>query len=358
MRARPSLVKSAAVAMAFTFGLLAWAAAAPVPAPARRASPPAPVAGAPPHAAVAPRPVVIGAAGDVACASEPAPSDRPDSCQYDDTADLLDGLTAVLVLGDSQYESGDYDAYVKYYGPTWGRYRTRTFPAPGNHEYTEDPNAVPNGYFRYFGDRVRGPDGLGYYSFDLPTGCAPGRGVCWHVIALSSELCFAGGGCGPAADPTDPGPGNRMYRWLRRDLLSHPNADYPCTLAFWHHPLFSISDGSGATPGTRPLWQLLYEARADVVLNGHSHNYQRWVPQDPFGTSDPARGIREFVAGTGGASKYPFQVGSAPNLAAAQNDAFGIVRLVLHRASYSWTWVPAAGQPSGFTDGGTGVACV
>ena len=94
------------------------------------------------------------------------------------------------------------------------------------------------------------------------------------------------------------------------------------------------------------------------MLNGHSHNYQRWLPQDPFGTYDPVRGIREFVAGTGGASKYPFRSESAPNLAAAQNDAFGIVRLVLHRAGYSWRWVPAAGQPSGFTDGGTGVACV
>jgi hypothetical protein len=344
--------------MAFTFGLLAWMAAAPVPAPARRAMPAAPIPTAPPRAAIAPRSIVVGAAGDVACASEPAPSDRPDSCQYDDTADLLDGLTAVLVLGDGQYETGNYDAYMTYYGSTWGRFRTRTFPAPGNHEYAQDPNAAPNGYFRYFGDRVRGPDGLGYYSFNLPRGCAPGRDVCWHVIALSSELCFAGGGCGPADDPGDPGSGNRMYRWLRRDLRSHPDADYPCTLAFWHHPLFSISDGSGDTPGTRPLWQLLYEARADVVLNGHSHNYQRWVPQDPFGTHDPVHGIREFVAGTGGASKYPFRTGSAPNLAAWQNDAFGIVQLVLHRTGYSWRWVPAAGQPAGFTDVGTGVACV
>ena len=133
------------VAMAFTFGLLAWAgggsrADSRPPCACRllrfRAPPP-------PGGASHQRPVVIGAAGDIACASEPAPSDRPDSCQYDDTADLLDGLTAVLVLGDGQYETGDYDAYVKYYGPTWGRYRTRTFPAPGNHEYTRGSQRGP-----------------------------------------------------------------------------------------------------------------------------------------------------------------------------------------------------------------------
>ena len=353
-------MKRAVVATVFTIGVLAWLATAPAPAPARpeRRTTPSPHAGVlPPVRSAGQSRVVIGAAGDVACAS--VPSDQQDHCQYDDTADLLVGLAGILVLGDGQYETGSYEDYATYYGPTWGRYLARSFPVPGNHEYAEDPDALPDGYFRYFGDRVKGPDGLGYYSFDLPAGCTPGRGVCWHLIALSSELCFAAGGCGPAPDGVDPGPGNRMYRWLVDDLRSHPDVDYPCTLAFWHHPLFSISDGSGATPQTRPLWELLYDARADVVLNGHSHNYQRWLPQDPLGTYDPIRGIREFVAGTGGASTYPFRSGAeTPNLAAAQHDAFGIVRLALHRASYSWRWVPAAGQPVGFTDVETGVACV
>jgi len=349
---RPVLVKRLAVAVEFAIGLLVWLAAAPVTAPARVAPrTPPPIAGAPSPVPVAPGRVVIGAAGDIACSSAPEPSNRPDNCQYDDTADLLGGLTGVLVLGDGQYEAGDYEAYRKYYGPTWGRFLVRTFPVPGNHEYTDDPGSTPNGYFRYFGDRVRGPDGLGYYSFDLPAGCSPDHGVCWHFIALSSELCFAGGGCGPATDPTDLGPGNEMYEWLQNDLQSHPGGDYPCTLAYWHHPLFSISDGSGATSATRPLWELLYGAGADVVLNGHSHNYQRWLPQDPFGMYEPFRGIREFVVGTGGARKYPLlSATEASNLASAQDDAFGILRLSLYRASYSWKWVAAAGQPRGFTD--------
>ena len=134
---------------------------------------------------------VIGAAGDIACPSAPYPATRPDNCQYDDTAKMLAGLTLVLALGDNQYNTGSYSAYTSYYDPTWGRYLANTNPVPGNHEYAQDPSSTPSGYFRYFGDRVRGPDGLGYYSFDVPKGCTPGQGVCWHFIALSSELCFA-----------------------------------------------------------------------------------------------------------------------------------------------------------------------
>ena len=359
MRARRSFRTKVVVVVVLVMGV--WRATVPAASIGEeRLRPPQSVRGRSHVLARIPQePVSIGAAGDVACEAPPDPTD-PDACQYDDTADLLDGLTGVLVLGDSQYEAGGYEAFQRYYRPTWGRFLSRTFPVPGNHEYTQDPRSAPNGYFRFFGDRVRGPDGLGYYSFDLPRGCTPGFGTCWHFIALSSELCFAGGGCGAASDPSDPGPGNRMYDWLRSDLRTHPDSDYPCTLAYWHHPLFSISDGSGSTPGTRPLWELLYDAHADIVLNGHSHNYQRWMPQDPFGARDPRHGIREFVVGTGGASKYGLlPEGGSTNLATAQNDAFGIVRITLHRAGYTWRWVPAAGQPSDFTDTATSVSgCV
>jgi hypothetical protein len=367
VRARAPLTRKIAATVSIGVGLILWigpslwqATALPAAPGMERLRPPHTVGGRS-HvpASIATRPVWIGAAGDVACGSPPDPTD-PDRCQYDETADLLAGLTGVLVLGDSQYDTGDYGAFLRYYRPTWGRFLSRTFPVPGNHEYTQDPRSAPTGYFRYFGDRVRGPDGLGYYSFDLPTGCTPGLGACWHLIALSSELCFAAGGCDVASDPSDQGPGNRMHTWLRNDLRAHPDSDYPCTLAFWHHPLFSISDGSASTPATRPLWEMLYEAHADIVLNGHSHNYQRWLPQDPSGVRDPSRGIREFIVGTGGASKYGLLPDTrSANLAASQNEAFGILRISLHRAGYTWRWVPAAGQPSGFTDATTSVAaCV
>ncbi|MEW6059023.1 MAG: metallophosphoesterase [Actinomycetota bacterium] len=296
------------------------------------------------------RTYAIAAAGDIVCRGNPGTD--PDSCQYGKTSDLLvgTGLTRVLTVGDNQYPTGAYEDFMTYYEPTWGRVRKITSPTPGNHEYSQDPTATPSGYFRYFGKRVKGPDGLGYYSYDLPIGCSPGESVCWHFIALSSELCFAPGGCGPPSDPTNPGTGNRMYEWLKSDLASHTNGRYACTLAYWHHPLFSFSTGSGATSAVKPLWSLLYAAHADIVLNGHSHNYQRWKRQDPEGAHDPANGIRQFIVGAGGASKYALQSGTRPpNLAAAQDTSFGILRITLMRSGYTWEWVTAAGQPA-FTD--------
>ncbi len=309
----------------------------------------------------APTTYVIGVAGDITCASDPYPRSSPNNCQYDDTSNLVvhQGLTEILTVGDNQYDTGAYRDYTNYFDPWWGRAKANIDPVPGNHEYSQDANSKPRGYFRYFGDRVKGPDGLGYYSYDLPTGCTPGQGVCWHVVALSSELCFASGGCGRAPDPANPGTGNQMYAWLQNDLAAHPQSDYACTLAYWHHPLFSFSTGSGATAAVKPLWDLLFAANADIVLNGHSHNYQRWKPQRPDGTFDADHGIREFVIGTGGASKYALRSGREPaNLVIAQDKSFGILKMTLKRAGYTWGWVTAAGQPSFSDTKTTSVKCV
>jgi hypothetical protein len=293
---------------------------------------------------------VVGAAGDIACDAPPASDPGAGVCRYDAAAALLADVDHVLTLGDNQYPSGSLDAYRRRYGPTWGRFRAITSPVPGNHEYLSGADGEPTGYLSYFGDRVRGPDGLGSYSFDLPSGCTPGEGLCWHIVAIASEPCFAGGGC-EASSEADLDAGARLYRWLERDLAAHPNDRYPCTLAFWHHPLFSFSTGSGASAAVRPLWELLYGARAEMVLNGHSHNYQRWDPLSPDGTPDPSRGIRQFVVGTGGSRLYALADGSRPpGLAAAQDDAFGILRLVLHPTSYVWSWVGVDGGPMGFAD--------
>lgn len=290
-----------------------------------------------------PERIRIAAAGDIAC--ERPPGEGP-SCRYDDTADLVvgQGFARILLLGDNQYDRGTLSAYRTYFDPTWGRAFRRLAPSPGNHEYAQDPTSRPRGYFRYFGPGAKGPDGLGYYSFDL--GACP-EAPCWHIISLSSELCFAPGGCDAPERPTDPGLGERMYAWLRTDLAAHPNDTYRCTLAFFHHPLFSISSASGASPAVRPLWRALYRARADLVLNGHSHNYQRFRPMAPDGRLDRERGIRSFVVGTGGASHYALRTGPRPKtLAAAQDDAFGVLVLRLFAKGFSWRWVGVPGEPS------------
>ena len=295
---------------------------------------------------------VIAAVGEIACPSEPFADFAVDVCQYDDTASLIrpGELAAVLALGDNQYDDGAYEDYTAFYDRWWGQARSITKPVPGNHEYPAGPTSRPDGYFRYFGEAVEGPHGQGYYSFDLPGGCTPGQGVCWHFIALNSELCIAPGGCGPPPDRNDPGLGNRMHAWLKHDLATHPNSEYGCTVAYWHRPLFSFSTGSGTTPEVKPLWDLLYAARADVVLNGHSHNYQRWRPQDPEGKLDPRRGILQFIVGTGGSSKSQLQSSPWPsNLVSAQDTSFGVLLITLGRAGFAWEWVSAPGQPA-FSD--------
>jgi hypothetical protein len=287
--------------------------------------------------------ILVVAAGDIACAADPRESGS--TCRYGDTADLVDGtrVSAVLTLGDNQYDEGRYADFLRYFDPTWGRAGRRLRPVPGNHEYAQDPSGNAAGYFEYFGARAEGRDGLGYYSFDL--GACPDE-PCWHVIALNSMLCFDDVGCTRPEDPSSPGPGNRMWTWLRRDLRRHPNDEYGCTLAYWHHPLFSFSSASGSSTAVRPLWKLLDAAGADVVLNGHSHNYQRWAPQTPTGAADN-EGIREFVVGTGGASRYDIDAGPFPDrLQVAQADSFGVLRLALRAGGYRWEFVSIPGDPA------------
>jgi hypothetical protein len=147
------------------------------------------------------------------------------------------------------------------------------------------------------------------------------------------------GGCGA---------GSRQEKWLRADLAAHPTA---CTLAYWHKPLFSSGSAHGNDASVKPLWQALYDANADVVINGHDHDYERFAPQNADGLADPVRGIREFVVGTGGKNQRPFGAIDA-NSEARNADAFGVLKLTLHPDSYDWRFIPVAGKT--FVDSGSG----
>ena len=230
----------------------------------------------------------------------------------------------MLTLGDTAYDDGSAEQFTRCYMPSWGRFRDRTYPAPGNHDYQ---TADASGYYEFFGPRA-GQPGKGWYSFDR------GR---WHLIALNSN-CDEVGGCQP---------GSEQERWLRADLAAHPAR---CTLAFWHHPRFSSGTTHGSDPAVGGLWLALYEAGADVVLVGHEHNYERFAPLDPLGGVDPARGVREFVVGTGGKSHYRF--GSPlPGSEARNSDSFGLLELQLRPTGYSWRFLPAQG--GSFQDSGS-----
>jgi hypothetical protein len=259
--------------------------------------------------------VVMVGAGDIASCS---------SAGDEATAKLLDGTPGtVFTAGDNAYGSGTAVQFENCYHPGWGRHKARTRPSVGNHEY-ETPGA--SGYFGYFGSAAGSPS-KGYYSYN--------RGE-WHIVALNS-MCEKVGGCG-ATSP--------MLRWLKNDLAA--NAAKKCTLAYFHHPLFS-SGQHGNHAMMRPTWRALYAANADVVVNGHDHHYERFVPQRPDGTHDGARGIREFVVGTGGGRLRGFGAIKA-NSQARNASTHGVLRLTLHPTSYEWKFVPVAGKT--FTDAG------
>lgn len=239
------------------------------------------------------------------------------------TAKLIQGQPGiVLALGDLAYKLGAINEYRYCYDRAWGSFKHRTFPTPGNHEY----NGGVSGYFKYWGPRA-GHGRNGYYSFDYNG---------WHIVSLNSE--------------TDARPGSAQARWLEADLR---NTSADCILAFFHRPAFSSRHRSGAG-NARALFKLLYEHRATLVLSGHNHFYERLAPMNPGGQLEPRRGLRQFVAGTGGAVNKPVvtRVSYSEALVSSQ---FGVLRLELRQARYSWSFLAVNGGE--VLDRGAG-ACV
>jgi 3',5'-cyclic AMP phosphodiesterase CpdA len=248
--------------------------------------------------------VLVGA-GDIGMCGSPGP---------EATALLLDGIEGVVfAAGDIAYFQGTEQQFRDCYDPSWGRHLARTRPVPGNHEY-ESPGAAP--YFKYFGSRA-GPAGLGYYSFNVGE---------WHIVALNSNVTMA--------------LGSAQQAWLRDDLSASRAA---CVAAIWHHPLFS-GGPNGPNGEVRELWRTLYDAGADVIINGHDHLYERFVPMAPDGAVDSRRGIRQFVAGTGGA-ELGRMTRPLPTLEAFVSS-FGVLKLTLRPGAYDWAFISANGMTS------------
>jgi acid phosphatase type 7 len=259
---------------------------------------------------------VLAAAGDIAC----TPGAPASSAQCDQGATAAEIAQArpslVAALGDEQYEQGALSEFLGPggFGQTWGSFKSRIRPVPGNHEYVSSPTAA--GYFEYFG-HLAGQAGRGYYSFGLGA---------WHVVALNSSCSDAG-----CLDSEFGATTTTQLEWLKADLRRVKGR---CILAYWHHPLFSSVPELDRETGVRPLWEALAAAHADVVLNGHAHNYERFARQSPSGRPS-SRGLREFVVGTGGRSHIPF---GRPLRTSQFRDShdFGVLFLTLHPAGYDW----------------------
>src|SRR3989442_10360004 len=270
-----------------------------------RATPPSP------SLSTSPGPVTLVGAGNIAkCGVTGAAA----------TAALLDSIPGtVFAAGDAAYDNGTLTQYNTCYHPSWGQHKARTQPTPGERDY-KTANAA--GYFNYFGPAAGDPK-QGYYSYDLGT---------WHIIVLNS-----GSSSLVPTSATSP-----QVQWLRADLAAHPAR---CTLAYWHNPLFDSKDNPNAN--IRPLWDVLYAAGVDVVVNAHYAFYERFAPQTPAGVADPAQGIREFVVGTGGAETRTFGT-VRPNSQVRDSGTPGGLHLTLDDGNYAWQFVAIAGKT--FTD--------
>ncbi|MDQ3208620.1 MAG: hypothetical protein M3Q37_08420, partial [Gemmatimonadota bacterium] len=289
----------------------------------------------------------IAAVGDLGCATTDPSYNGGDGtathCRQRYVSDLLvdQGLVGFLGLGDNQYVNGERANFQAVYDGTFGRVNPIAYPSLGNAQYYT-PGA--KGYFDYFasaGVTTRiGASSLdasrfassNYYSYEIGG---------WHLIALNSN-CAQVGGCGV---------GSPQEAWLKRDLALYPNR---CTLAYWHHPRWN-SGRLGNDSSTAALWTALYDARADIVLNGHgNHHYERHAPMDASGAPDAANGIREFIVSTGGEAHGvpPTTAGKTDTLQVADYTSFGILKVGLHARSYDWQFVPEVG--GSFTDSGSG----
>ncbi len=260
-------------------------------------------------------PVTLVGAGDIA------------SCSQDNdsaTAKLLLTMPGtVFTLGDNAQGKGTRSEFNNCYRLTWGKYKIRTQPSMGNHEYG---TAGAKPYFDYFGARA-GTSGKGYYSYDRHA---------WHIVVLNSN-CAQVGGCGRLSP---------QGRWLRNDLTNNPSR---CTLAYFHHPLYASGTDSD-TPEVKPFWNILYNRGADVILSGHAHRYERFRPITPNGVPSPD-GIRQFIAGTGGEPGGKQHGPNDPNMQVKNRNTPGVLKLTLGARSYTWKFVPIAGKT--FTDSGS-----
>jgi hypothetical protein len=231
------------------------------------------------------------------------------------TATLLDNIPGtVFVLGDNVYLDGTSSEFTKCYHPTWGRHKDRTKPVPGNHEYFT-PEAT--GYFEYFENIPS------FYAYDLGA---------WRIYALNSEIDVSSTGA--------------QVGWLKNDLAANPRL---CVLAYWHKPRWSSRYGDGSDATYETLWKTLHDAGAELVINGHIHNYERFKEMDAEGAA-ASPGLREIVVGTGGVNHDGYVMSFATS-EVRNASTYGVLKLTLNATRYSWQFIPVAGET--FTDSGT-----
>ena len=237
----------------------------------------------------------------------------------------------VFTLGDNAYPDGSASNFALCWAQSWGdtarRIMRKIHPAPGNHEYQSVGSAPSFQYFESKGVKA-GSSTKGVYSYDVGE---------WQAIVLNSEIVVGGFSDADRKEQED---------WLRNDLKAHPK---PCTLAYWHNPRYS-SGWHGNNDLLIPIWWVLYEGGVDLVLTGHDHEYERFLPQDAVGGLDSARGMPEYVVGTGGGDLRGFLDDYNPHSVARVQGYFGVLKLTLGKGEFRAAFIDVNGKvwdPSG-----------
>ncbi|HMD89626.1 MAG TPA: metallophosphoesterase [Anaerolineaceae bacterium] len=266
-------------------------------------------------------PVVIYAVGDIA-ECKGAPLDQSNAAMTTSNL-LLKTSGPIFTLGDNSNDAGTENDYKYCYNPSWGRLLERTYPVMGNHDVSADKQGTA--YFSYFA----GMTGVwGHYSLDLGA---------WHIIILNAECEIGAQGCYY---------GSPQEKWLRADLAA---TRQKCIIALWHQPLFT-SGGQKSYLAVQSFWFDLYNYKADIILNGHNHMFERFVPLNPYGVA-VADGLRQFVVGTGGAHLDTKIKSFAAGEVVRDASSYGYLKLTLYSNSYQWQFVPSSS--SSFKDMGS-----
>ncbi len=256
-----------------------------------------------------------------------------------DTA--IQSVDRLVGLGDYQYDCGAPEDYAASYTPSWGQFDSVVSPAVGNHEYFTGPGCPSSNrsaattYFNYFGLSAS-PSTTGKYSYALGS---------WLFISLNSECSKPGvGGCGATSPQTV---------WLKNVLEANATSTEPkpCIAAYWHKPLYTATRLT-PTATFRPWWKLLYSYRADVVFNGHAHNYQRFAALNPTTDQPDAQGPTEYLVGTGGVSLNAIKLDAVPQ-PVAKAKTFGYLRMTLEPNGWTADFVDTL-RGSVVTDHSTG----
>jgi acid phosphatase type 7 len=225
-----------------------------------------------------------------------------------------DPTALILLLGDNAYDSGSHDEYTNHYMPLLGieEFNGRIRACPGNHDYR---TAGAREYFATLGPAAAGMPDKSYYSFDVDAG--------WHIVSLNSEV---------EQDEHSP-----QLAFLAEDLAQRR---HPPILAFWHRPRWG-SGGHRDSTKPRWFWKQLFAHRAEIVLNGHAHHYERFDQQRPDQIADP-NGIREFIVGTGG-RKLSRKTKDTPNSRFTDFIHHGLLKLTLTADQYRWEFIAVDG---------------